>query len=188
MRLQPRSQPKRPRMPSSASPCARRRLPVETARIAARPADGADLKPKAAGGGTAARQQALKAALGKGGEAPFSREAVAIEVGKSIPGARVVRVLDRLARTRGLPRSSGVRSPSELWGRTRLSSRRQVPIARLASARLTNQLWFKHSSRNFPLKLSTKALCVARGWGAGQGAPDSASNASARGMRLGCSA
>jgi putative transposase len=35
----------------------------------------------------------------------FSREAVAIEVGKSIPGSRVVRVLDRLARARGLPRT-----------------------------------------------------------------------------------
>ena len=35
----------------------------------------------------------------------FSREAVAIEVGRSIPGSRVVRVLDRLARTRGLPRT-----------------------------------------------------------------------------------
>ena len=33
----------------------------------------------------------------------FRPEAVAIEVGKSIPGSRVVRVLDRLARTRGLP-------------------------------------------------------------------------------------
>ncbi len=35
----------------------------------------------------------------------FSREVVAIEVGKSIPGSRVVRVLDRLARSRGLPRT-----------------------------------------------------------------------------------
>jgi len=33
----------------------------------------------------------------------FSREAVATEVGKSIPGARVVRILERLAGTRGLP-------------------------------------------------------------------------------------
>jgi putative transposase len=33
----------------------------------------------------------------------FSREAVATEVGRSIPGSRVVRVLERLARTRGLP-------------------------------------------------------------------------------------
>jgi putative transposase len=35
----------------------------------------------------------------------FSREAVAIEVGRSIPGSRVVRLLDRLARTRGLPQT-----------------------------------------------------------------------------------
>ncbi len=34
----------------------------------------------------------------------FTREAIAIEVGRSIPGARVVRVLERLARVRGLPR------------------------------------------------------------------------------------
>jgi putative transposase len=33
----------------------------------------------------------------------FTREAVAIEVGSSIPGDRVVRVLDRLKQTRGLP-------------------------------------------------------------------------------------
>jgi putative transposase len=33
----------------------------------------------------------------------FSRECPAIEVGTSLPGARVVRVLDRLAETRGLP-------------------------------------------------------------------------------------
>jgi putative transposase len=34
----------------------------------------------------------------------YSREAVAIEVGRSIPASRVIRVLERLARTRGLPR------------------------------------------------------------------------------------
>ncbi len=33
----------------------------------------------------------------------FSRECPAIEVDTSLPGARVVRVLDRLAETRGLP-------------------------------------------------------------------------------------
>jgi len=33
----------------------------------------------------------------------FSREAVAIEVGRSIPGSRVVRVLEQAARIRGLP-------------------------------------------------------------------------------------
>ena len=35
----------------------------------------------------------------------FSRECVATEVGRSIPGAQVFRLLDRLARTRGLPRT-----------------------------------------------------------------------------------
>jgi putative transposase len=35
----------------------------------------------------------------------FTREAIAIEVGRSIPGARVVRVLERIAKGRGLPRS-----------------------------------------------------------------------------------
>ncbi len=33
----------------------------------------------------------------------FSRECPAIEVDTSLPGGRVVRVLDRLAETRGLP-------------------------------------------------------------------------------------
>jgi putative transposase len=33
----------------------------------------------------------------------FSRECVAIEVDRSLPGARVVRVLERLATTIGLP-------------------------------------------------------------------------------------
>ena len=35
----------------------------------------------------------------------FTREAIAIEVGRSIPGARVVRVLERLTRARGVPRA-----------------------------------------------------------------------------------
>jgi putative transposase len=35
----------------------------------------------------------------------FTREAIAIEVGRSIPGARVVRVLERLARARAVPRA-----------------------------------------------------------------------------------
>ncbi len=33
-------------------------------------------------------------------------------------------------------------------------------MIRRASCRLVNQLWFKHSSRNFPLKLSMKAFCT----------------------------
>ena len=56
--------------------------------------------------------------------------------------------------------SSGVRVPNELWGRTRLYSSRHASIPRLASAKLRNQPWFRHSPRNFPLKLSTKAFCT----------------------------
>jgi hypothetical protein len=41
----------------------------------------------------------------------------------------------------------------------------QAAIAWIASARLTNQFVFRHSSRNFPLKLSTKAFCTGLpGW------------------------
>jgi putative transposase len=35
----------------------------------------------------------------------FTREALAIEVGRSIPGERVVRVLERISKARGLPRA-----------------------------------------------------------------------------------
>ena len=35
----------------------------------------------------------------------FTREAIALEVGRSIPGARVVRVLERVSKARGLPRT-----------------------------------------------------------------------------------
>ena len=47
----------------------------------------------------------------------FTREALAIEVGGSIPGARVVRVLARLAKGRGLPRSIVLDNGPELTGR-----------------------------------------------------------------------
>lgn len=47
----------------------------------------------------------------------FSREAVATEVGKSIPGSRVVRVLDRLARLRGLPSTIVVDNGPEFTSR-----------------------------------------------------------------------
>jgi putative transposase len=47
----------------------------------------------------------------------FSREAVAIEVGRSIPGSRVVRLLDRLARTRGLPKTIVVDNGPEFTSR-----------------------------------------------------------------------
>ena len=48
--------------------------------------------------------------------------------------------------------SCGVRSPSELCGRSVLYSIRQFSIIRLACAIVTNQCSFKHSSRNLPLK------------------------------------
>jgi putative transposase len=47
----------------------------------------------------------------------FSREAVANEVGRSIPGSRVVRVLERLARTRGLPNTIVVDNGPEFTSR-----------------------------------------------------------------------
>ena len=47
----------------------------------------------------------------------FSRECPAIEVDTSLPGVRVVRVLDRLAETRGLPREIVVDNGPELAGK-----------------------------------------------------------------------
>jgi putative transposase len=47
----------------------------------------------------------------------FSRECVAIEVARSIPGERVTRVLDRLATERGLPRTIVVDNGPEFAGR-----------------------------------------------------------------------
>jgi putative transposase len=47
----------------------------------------------------------------------FSRECVAIEVARSIPGERVTRVLDRLASERGLPRTIVVDKGPEFAGR-----------------------------------------------------------------------
>ena len=47
----------------------------------------------------------------------YSREAVAVEVGKSIPGSRVVRVLERLARHRGLPTTIVVDNGPEFTSR-----------------------------------------------------------------------
>jgi putative transposase len=46
-----------------------------------------------------------------------TRECVAIEVGKSVPGSRVVRVLERLARSRGLPRVIVLDNGPELTSR-----------------------------------------------------------------------
>jgi putative transposase len=48
----------------------------------------------------------------------FTRECVAIEVDRSLPGARVVRVLDRLAETIGLPRVLISDNGPEFAGRT----------------------------------------------------------------------
>lgn len=47
----------------------------------------------------------------------FSRECLAIEVDTSLPGARVTRVLERLAATRGLPESIVVDNGPEFTGR-----------------------------------------------------------------------
>ena len=46
-----------------------------------------------------------------------TRECIAIEVGKSIPGSRVVRVLDRLERSRGLPQVIVLDNGPELTSR-----------------------------------------------------------------------
>jgi putative transposase len=48
----------------------------------------------------------------------FTRECVAIEVDRSLPGARVVRVLDRLAATIGLPHVLVSDNGPEFAGRT----------------------------------------------------------------------
>lgn len=48
----------------------------------------------------------------------FTRECVAIEVDRSLPGARVVRVLDRLRATHGLPQTIVVDNGPEFAGRT----------------------------------------------------------------------
>src|SRR5918996_3579454 len=47
----------------------------------------------------------------------FSRECPAIEVDTSLPGARVVRILERLAETRGLPREIVVDNGPEMIGK-----------------------------------------------------------------------
>ena len=47
----------------------------------------------------------------------FTRECVAIEVDRSLPGLRVVRVLDRLAETVGLPRTLVMDNGPEFSGR-----------------------------------------------------------------------
>ncbi len=47
----------------------------------------------------------------------YTRECVAIEVDRSLPGARVVRVLERLRATRGLPRRIVLDNGPEFTGR-----------------------------------------------------------------------
>ena len=48
----------------------------------------------------------------------FTRECVAIEVDRSLPGLRVTRVLDRLAAAVGLPQTIVVDNGPEFAGRT----------------------------------------------------------------------
>jgi hypothetical protein len=48
---------------------------------------------------------------------------------------------------------SGMRSSS-------IESTRQASMILRASAKSTNQFWFMHSSRNFPLKLSMNPFCI----------------------------
>lgn len=47
----------------------------------------------------------------------YTREALAIEVDFSLPGARVVRVLDQLATTRGLPAAITIDNGPEFAGK-----------------------------------------------------------------------
>ena len=56
--------------------------------------------------------------------------------------------------------SLGVRYLRLLWGRWELSSSHQSSIFLLASSRLKNQCWFRHSCRNRLMKLSMNALSV----------------------------
>src|SRR6266403_1636364 len=58
--------------------------------------------------------------------------------------------------------SRGVRYPKLLCGRSSLYSSFHAPIFARASNKLPNQLAFRHSSRNFPWKLSTYAFCTGR--------------------------
>src|ERR1051325_10446415 len=58
--------------------------------------------------------------------------------------------------------SRGVRYPRLLCGRSSLYSSLHAAIFLRASNRFPNQLAFKHSSRNFPWKLSTNAFCTGR--------------------------
>src|ERR1043166_1170419 len=58
--------------------------------------------------------------------------------------------------------SRGVRYPRLLCGRSSLYSSLHAAIFTRASNKFPNQLAFKHSSRNFPWKLSTNAFCTGR--------------------------
>ncbi len=68
---------------------------------------------------------------------------------------------DRSAATRRA-NSRGAKYPKLLCGRSSLYSSFQAPILARASNKFPNQLAFKHSSRNFPWKLSTCAFCTGR--------------------------
>ena len=68
---------------------------------------------------------------------------------------------DRSAATR-CANSRGAMYLKLLCGRSSLYSSFHVPIFARASSKFANQLAFKHSSRNFPWKLSTYAFCAGR--------------------------
>ena len=57
------------------------------------------------------------AAANEGGHDAFTRESLHIELDTSLPGLRVVRVLDQLATTRGVPQSIVVDNGPEFAGR-----------------------------------------------------------------------
>jgi hypothetical protein len=58
--------------------------------------------------------------------------------------------------------SRGAKYPKLLCGRSSLYSSLHAPILSRASNKFANQLAFKHSSRNFPWKLSTYPFCIGR--------------------------
>jgi hypothetical protein len=66
----------------------------------------------------------------------FTQKCVAIEVDRSLPGARVVRVLERLAATIGLPSVIVCDNGPEFIGRT---LRRRMPASRATQPRLVRQ-------------------------------------------------
>ena len=68
---------------------------------------------------------------------------------------------DRNAATRRA-NSRGAKYPKLLCGRSSLYSSFHAAIFARASNKFPNQLAFRHSSRNFPWKLSTNVFCTGR--------------------------